>query len=88
MTNIFDDIKIEQQDTPMKTGKATGWGVFNYHWVQLPNNQEKPLEIFQDALTWCKENLGRSGTRWFEKSNKFYFKDERDMTMFILKFCS
>jgi hypothetical protein len=42
----------------------------------------------QKSIEWCKEYFGKSGTRWFEKKKKFYFKDEKDMTMFILRFCS
>lgn len=82
----LDNIKLPINQ-PLKTGKASGWGIFNYHWVQLPVNEENyNNNHVSAAIKWCHEYLGKSGTRWFEKKSKFYFKDEKDMTMFILQF--
>lgn len=87
--NIFDNIRLDPQPEPMKTGKASGWGVFQYHWVQMPvTDQNQNLDTVSPAIDWCKEYFGKSGSRWFEKQKKFYFKDEKDMALFILKFCS
>jgi hypothetical protein len=83
---VFNNIQLEPELEPMRTGKATGWGVFSYHWVQLPvNDDNKYLDTTTPAIEWCNEYFGKSGSRWFEKKKKFYFKDEKDMTMFILR---
>ncbi len=88
-SNVFDNMDLEPKLEPMKTGKASGWGVFQYHWVQLPVTEEnKHLDTITPAIAWCEEYLGKSGSKWFEKKKKFYFRDEKDMTLFILKFCS
>jgi hypothetical protein len=29
--------------------------------------------------------MGPSGSRWFEKKDKFYFRKDADLTMFILR---
>lgn len=83
--NVFNGVQMEPELTPMKTGKAKGW-IGEYHWVSLPvtdkNKYENTTEL---GIEWCKEYFGKSGSRWFEKERKFYFKDEKDMTMFILR---
>lgn len=72
---------------PMKTGKAQGWGIFNYHWVTIPVTESNKYTNTTDiAIKWCSDYFGKSGSRWFEKKNKFYFQNEKDMTMFILRF--
>jgi hypothetical protein len=43
------------------------------------------MDINEQAQTWCLERFGKSGARWFEKKDKFYFKNEKDLTMFILR---
>ena len=83
--NVFDDIDLPES-VPMKKGKAKGW-LGEYHWVSLPIDPNK-TDLTEDAINWCKENLGKSGSRWFEKEHSFYFKDEKDMTMFILRWSS
>lgn len=69
---------------PMKTGKAGGWGM-TYTWIEIGRAENTPPDINEQAQLWCKERFGKSGARWFEKKDKFYFKDEKDLTMFILK---
>lgn len=84
-SNVFSGVQMEPEIEPMKTGKAKGW-IGEYHWVSPPvTEQNKYQNITEDATEWCKEHFGKSGTRWFEKSRKFYFKDEKDMTLFILR---
>jgi hypothetical protein len=86
--NIFNNIQLEPELEPMRKGTAKSW-LGEYHWVQLPiTDANKYLDTTAPAIEWCKEYFGKSGTRWFEKKKKFYFKDEKDMTLFILKFCS
>jgi hypothetical protein len=69
---------------PMKTGKASGWGI-EYNWVEIARTENTPEDINKQAQAWCRERFGTSATRWFEKKDKFYFKNETDMTMFILR---
>lgn len=84
-SNVFNNIQLEPKITPMKTGKARGW-LGEYHWVQLPVTEENKFSDLKTApYEWCIENFGKSGARWFEKEKKFFFKDEKDMTMFILR---
>lgn len=86
-SSVFNGIQMEPELEPMKKGKAKGWGM-EYHWVQLPvTDDNKYIDTTAPAVEWCKEYFGKSGARWFEKKKKFYFKDEKDMTLFILKFC-
>jgi len=77
----FDDINL---DKPMKTGKAKGW-LGEYHWVRRAIKADERDNTDEACCAWCKENFGKSGARWFEKNGQFYFKDEKDMTMFILR---
>lgn len=85
---VFDNINLEEDSVPMKTGKSSSW-LGEYHWVSLPTNDNTDnRNLIQSAREWCKEYYGKSGSRWFENKEKFYFKDEKDMSMFILKFCS
>lgn len=84
-TSVFNGVSMEPELTPMKTGKAKGW-LGEYHWVSLPITDKNKYEnITEQATIWCQDQYGKSGARWFEKERKFYFKDEKDMTMFILR---
>ena len=69
---------------PMKTGKASGWGM-EYTWIEIARTESTPLDLNEQAQIWCREKFGKSGSRWFEKKDKFYFKNEKDLTMFILR---
>ena len=69
---------------PMKTGKAKGWGM-EYTWIEIARTEYTPIDLNEQAQTWCQEKFGKSGARWFEKKDKFYFKNEKDLTMFILR---
>jgi len=77
--NIGSDHELR----PMKTGKAKGLGM-EYTWVEIARSESTPLDINDQAQTWCRERFGRAGVRWFEKKDKFYFKNEKDLTMFLL----
>lgn len=78
--NIGSDHELR----PMKTGKASGWG-FEYTWVEIARTEHTPLDINNQAQAWCEEKFGSSAWRWFEKKGKFYFKNEKDLTLFILR---
>jgi len=85
--NIFQNVSQEPELTPMKKGKAKGW-IGEYHWVSLPvTEKNKYDDIHTPAIEWAKEHFGTSSRRWFEKERKFYFKDEKDLTLFILRWC-
>lgn len=79
----LDDIDLGPKKEPMKTGKARGW-LGEYHWVSTAQDPDA-ADNTEDAITWCKEHFGKSGHRWYENQKKFFFKDERDMSMFILR---
>jgi hypothetical protein len=51
----------------------------------MARTEETPLDLNEQAQAWCRERFGNSGSRWFEKKDKFYFKDEKDLTLFILR---
>ena len=83
--NVFNGIQLEPTLEPMQSGKAKGW-IGEYHWISLPvTDKNKYDDILTPAMDWCATQFGKSGARWFEKNKKFYFKDEKDMTMFILR---
>jgi len=82
-SNVFNGVQMEPELSPMKTGKARGW-LGEYHWVSLAFDP-KAADKTNEALAWCQRNFDKSGSRWFEKEKRFYFKDEKDMTVFILK---
>ena len=77
------NIGSEHELRPMKTGKAKGLGM-EYTWVEIARTESTPLDINEQAQSWCRERFGRPGARWFEKKDKFYFKNEKDLTMFLL----
>jgi hypothetical protein len=82
---VFNGIQLEPTLEPMRSGKAKGW-IGEYHWISLPvTDKNKYDDILTPAMEWCENQFGKSGARWFEKNKKFYFKDEKDMTMFILR---
>jgi hypothetical protein len=86
--NVSGDVGQEPEVQPMQVGKAKGW-LGTYSWVTIPiTEQNKYDDTTVPAIEWCQQYFGKSGARWFEKQKKFYFKDEKDMTMFILRFCS
>jgi hypothetical protein len=86
-SQVFGGLNIgsDHELRPMKTGKASGWGM-NYTWIELGRAEDTPPDINDQALKWCIKQYGKSGVRWFEKDKKFYFKDEKDVTMFILRY--
>lgn len=81
--SIFDNIKLEEKSLLMQSGKSKSW-LGEYHWVSIENNEDKKFDI-EKAKKWCKKNFGSSSSVWYEHKNKFFFKEEKNMTMFILK---
>jgi len=82
--NIFDGIILnEKEEVALKTGQAKAWGgILSYHWAQIP----KMKNNVEEQNKWCSETFGSSGHRWFEKEGRYYFKDEKDLTIFVLKY--
>lgn len=85
----LDNIELDDEMLPMKTGTSKSW-IGQYHWV-MPKMlksvaMSKPLSD-KDMIEWCEKQFGKggSGHRWFEHHNRFYFKNEEDMTMFVLR---
>lgn len=78
--NIGSDTELR----PMKTGKASGWGI-EYTWIEIARTEDTPLDLNDQAQAWCRERFGTSASRWFEKKDKFYFRNEKDLTLFILR---
>lgn len=85
----LSNINLEDEMLPMKTGKSKSWGgAFEYSWVapkMLRSVANSKSSADKEKYDWCVQMFGKSGHRWFEKDKKFYFKNEEDMTMFILK---
>lgn len=82
----INNIEFNEEPVPMKTGKARSW-LGEYHYVKpkgLASDPEK-MQTDPEMREWCVQHFGKSGQRWFEQFNKFYFKNEEDMTMFILR---
>jgi hypothetical protein len=69
---------------PMQTGKARGLGM-EYTWVEMAKTESTPVDLNEQAQAWCKEMFGKSAARWFEKKDKFYFRNEKDLTLFLLR---
>jgi hypothetical protein len=85
-TSVFNGVLMEPELAQMKKGIAKSW-LGEYHWVSLPiTDKNKYDDTVTPATDWCRENFGKSGSRWFEQGKKFYFKDEKDVTMFILRY--
>ena len=84
ISSIFSGIELPDL-TPMRTGQAQGWG-FKYTWVSLAVTElNRSLDTVSLARTWSQTQFGPSGHRWFEKQGRFYFKDQRDLTVFLLR---
>jgi hypothetical protein len=87
MSSIIGGLNIgsDRELRPMKTGEAGGWGM-KYKWIELSITEDNQGQDNRTApFNWCVEYFGKEGVRWFEKKGKFYFKNEPDLTMFILK---
>ena len=78
------NIGSEHELRPMKTGEAAGWGM-KYTWVEMGRTESTPLDLNEQAQAWCRERFGTSVSRWFEKKDKFYFRNEKDLTLFLLR---
>lgn len=87
MSNSSVSINIDPvvENRPMKTGKSKKSWLGEYHWVSLPIDENTQPNYIEDAVNWCIEYFGKSGNRWMHKQHVFYFKDEKDLGIFILK---
>ena len=81
----LENIEFNDDMLPMKTGKSKSW-MGEYHWVSPKRPADTNLvDNIEEMRSWCEQQFGRSGSRWFETKNKFYFKNEEDTTMFVLR---
>jgi len=76
----------EPKVQPLKRGNATSW-LGDYEWVSLPITEENKYDDSRNspAFHWCIEQYGDEGHRWFYKEDKFYFRNDSDLMMFILR---
>lgn len=79
----LDNIDLGPKKIQMQTGKAKSW-LGEYHWASLASDPDA-ADNTNEAIEWCKEHFGKSGAKWYEHQKKFFFKDEKDMSMFILR---
>lgn len=77
--------KASGELAPMERGTASGWGQ-TYHWVACAQSEHVSRQEQTSAgLEWCRTTMGRPGSRWFEKADRFYFRSEQDLSMFVLR---
>ena len=86
---VLSGLNDEVQAAPMKTGEAKGWRQ-TYKWVSLPTSDGKDNdEQIAAATEWSEQQFGKPGGRWFEKKadkkSRFYFRLEKDLSLFILR---
>lgn len=70
------------------------WHGCQYHVVEIESHWD-PDEArvnWQGIDNWCDENFGPRGdvwnmtsARWYQNGGKFYFRNNRDLTMFLLR---
>ncbi len=59
------------------------------HKITVPFDMNGPEQ--SEIITWCTENFGRGGRKerwrfgWLDKNYTFYFKQEGDVTLFLLR---
>ena len=55
-------------------------------------DEDSPTKIINDMRDWCNNTFGPKpygeyyGDRWMVSNNTFWFKNERDRTLFLLQF--
>jgi len=73
----------------MATIVKTGTNQLGAYWAHL--DQMLELDQFNAVMRWCIDTYGSEGIigwpndLWMEYENKFWFRDEQDRTMFVLK---
>ncbi len=84
----ISNIDLDDSIVPMRKGTSKSW-MGEYHWVSPPMPRSQEVHVKrnndQDKVDWCEQQFGHSGHRWFANNNRFYFKNEGDMTMFVLR---
>lgn len=81
----------------MYLGQGTIYGA--RYWTVKPaiswdvNGDWGSIRSWQEMLEWCVETFGPTpedgvwtpGARWYSNNAKFWFRNEADRTMFVLK---
>jgi hypothetical protein len=68
-----------------------------YHWVKPPGHTSEPTRyveqkaIFDRYDVWLTQTFGPGGwwyddANWVAANRKYYFKDEKDRMLFLLRF--
>lgn len=84
LPTVLNNIVLTNTPKPMKSGKSKSW-LGEYHWISLAVEEDPEINLDTEAKEWCETQFGKSGSRWSYQGRKFYFKDEKDMSMFILR---
>lgn len=63
-------------------------------WFMTGGMSEDPFSTWSNMSDWCTEAFGAApidgiwdpGHRWYENNAKFWFRNEQDRTLFLLRF--
>lgn len=78
---VFSGNKYE--DFPCKTVKPIRDSGFEYGYgVHLPHCKSQDMDQY---FRWCYQTFGASGFEMENAARKFWFRDEKNQTMFMLK---
>ena len=77
VTPVYDDTRVYEYGVNIRVGFV---------------EEESPTKIINDMRDWCNNTFGPKpygeyyGDRWMVSNNTFWFKNERDRTLFLLQF--
>lgn len=87
------------KDVELVRGTGTVYGL-GYHTVE-PRNLEwqDTRNMWEDMMLWCRNQFGETGNlwretknltpephqRWYANDRKFWFRNEEDLVMFVLR---
>jgi hypothetical protein len=54
----------------------------NYFWLRIGDGVDLDLNLVDE---WCTETYGSNNSAWFKSDRKYYFYEEKDAGMFLLK---
>ena len=74
---VYDDTRVYEYGVDIRIGLG---------------EDQSPTKIINDMRDWCNNTFGPKpygeyyGDRWMVSNNTFWFKNERDRTLFLLQF--
>lgn len=77
LESVYDDTRVYKYGVAVRIGFA---------------EPHSPTKIINDMRDWCNNTFGPKpygeyyGDRWMVSNNTFWFKNERDRTLFLLQF--